>query len=376
MRASAAADLPVSVIVLGMHRSGTSAVCRILRGLGIFGGREEEMLAADSWNPRGYSELRSVVALNDELYSLHGYHLTLPPLELEHALAKFGAPGGSREGGEGLRKSAASLAREFSERGGGQWVWKDPRFCITLPWWRGSLGRVIPILCLRHPSAIADSLVRRDGFARRGSLDLWEAYLRQALFACRDLEFLPLEFEELVREPASAVGRLAEFLGARGVRLGSSDGAAELLEPGLIHSAAADDSELDARQRRLLELARRGEADVGFLHETQAACRGHRTALLDITVRALDAELARAREEVGYRRQQERNGLEELAYLREREEGFHKERAYLQEQERNAREELGYLREQERNARNELAYRREQEENLQKEGTHLREELV
>jgi len=58
------------VVVLGMHRSGTSAVAGCLERLGICMGRR--LAPGDEWNPGGYFEDRDLVELNDRLLSAQG----------------------------------------------------------------------------------------------------------------------------------------------------------------------------------------------------------------------------------------------------------------------------------------------------------------
>jgi len=48
------------------------------------------------------------------------------------------------------------------------WAWKDPRLCLTLPFWLEVLdARPAMVVCLRNPLEIAASLAERNGFALR-----------------------------------------------------------------------------------------------------------------------------------------------------------------------------------------------------------------
>src|SRR5207302_4118218 len=60
-----------------------------------------------------------------------------------------------------------------------EWVWKDPRNCLTLGFWL-PLARVEPVVVLvhRNPGEVADSLRRRDGFPVPYSMALWERHNR------------------------------------------------------------------------------------------------------------------------------------------------------------------------------------------------------
>jgi len=281
-----------------MHRSGTSLVSSLVQALGVFGGEESERIAGDDWNARGYFEVQAVLGLNQRLLLANGYDLSLPPIELGTEL---------EPGDDGvLERDARSLVESFAARGGGRWVWKDPRFSLTLPWWRPLLGRVVPILCLRHPSAIAASLERRDRFPTECSVRLWEVYLRQALWSCKDLDFLPIRYDDAVRDPAAAARRIGAFLVEKGVDIGEPDDAAiaELAQADLRHFDAADDSLLCPRQQNLLQLAGAGRVDAGFLRETEDQCLPFRADLLELTVLSLRQELSRSEESLAFHREQ------------------------------------------------------------------------
>ena len=53
------------LVVLGTHRSGTSAVTELLTEAGFSPGEDQYLIQADPWNPRGYFELWPVVMLNE-----------------------------------------------------------------------------------------------------------------------------------------------------------------------------------------------------------------------------------------------------------------------------------------------------------------------
>ena len=48
------------MLVMGMHRSGTSAVAGVLHGAGLFSARPEEVMPAAVENPAGFGERRDV----------------------------------------------------------------------------------------------------------------------------------------------------------------------------------------------------------------------------------------------------------------------------------------------------------------------------
>src|SRR5438445_10817462 len=69
----------MAVIVLGMHRGGTSATTRLVNLLGVPLGDVGDRMQANEENPRGYWESATLTAFNDELLESLGGHWTAPP---------------------------------------------------------------------------------------------------------------------------------------------------------------------------------------------------------------------------------------------------------------------------------------------------------
>ncbi|QIB66325.1 hypothetical protein [Kineobactrum salinum] len=61
-----------NVVILGMHRSGTSMVAGELVAAGLYAGAAEELLDAQEDNPVGFWERQDVVALNDQMLETAG----------------------------------------------------------------------------------------------------------------------------------------------------------------------------------------------------------------------------------------------------------------------------------------------------------------
>src|SRR5688572_18348125 len=71
---SAIAGKPL--LVLGMHRSGTSSFAGLAARLGAELGKD--LLAADQWNPRGYGEHRGVMDIHDRFLAAQGLRWDSP----------------------------------------------------------------------------------------------------------------------------------------------------------------------------------------------------------------------------------------------------------------------------------------------------------
>lgn len=193
-----------TLVVLGMHRSGTSVITRALNLLGVDLGVEQHMHKPRADNPSGFWENGNVVALNDELLRRHGGTWDEPPVlppywqfapELEDC-----------------RRRARELIRtEFGLSP--LWGWKDPRTCLTLPFWMQFLDPMSYIICLRNPVDVGRSLQMRDGFAPEKSLNLWLLYIEAALVHTAGQRRLFLFYEDFMADRSEELRRLAAFLG-------------------------------------------------------------------------------------------------------------------------------------------------------------------
>jgi hypothetical protein len=214
------------VVVLGMHRSGTSAVTRILNLLGADLGPEEDLLSEYD-NPAGHWESKALVACNDRILAAFGRSWDFPP---------WTAPGWE------YTERASRLIPELTETfrhvyRTSPWVWKDPRTCLTLPLWRRVLGTdATVVLVSRDPGAVVRSIKRRDGIPSLYAAGLWHHYVRAAVAASIGLPVVCMQFEDLVRSPRACVEALAADLRALGVDLaGDPEAAAASMQGDLVH---------------------------------------------------------------------------------------------------------------------------------------------
>jgi hypothetical protein len=185
-------------VVLGMHRSGTSALTRVLQLMGFWAGDEDAFAPANFANPTGYWEHREVFAVDEAALrclgatwcDLHGFDL-----------ARLDGASRAR-----LLERARGIAAEMDRHG--PWVIKDPRLCLLLPLWRRVLERPICILVHRSPLAVAASLAARDGLPIPFGIALWELYNREALAASAGLPRLLVSYHDLLELPEATVERL------------------------------------------------------------------------------------------------------------------------------------------------------------------------
>jgi hypothetical protein len=195
------------VVILGMHRSGTSLITRLVSLLGLALCREEDLLVGRKANPRGHWESNSMLAFNDRLLEeLDASWFCPPPLQVPELQRLL-----KRHAGEALMR----LHDTHREQ---PWVWKDPRTCALLPFWSTVLeGRAAYVLVLRHPLEVSDSLSRRDGYSPALGLALWERYTRQAMLGAAGQPTLVCTYDGVLADPVGWCERLSAFLGELGM---------------------------------------------------------------------------------------------------------------------------------------------------------------
>jgi hypothetical protein len=220
------------ICVLGMHRSGTSLLTRILNLLGMDLGPAEILTTepvAD--NPKGYWEHSELTLVSDAILKRYGGSWNQPPRlpqnwETDAAL-------------DDLRRRAQQIVRDQFV-GVPLWGWKDPRTCLTLPFWQRLLPHLRYIVCLRNPVAVARSLERRDRFSANESFRLWSTYVSAALHHTEGKPRLVVFYEDLMNDGLGELPRLAEFLRVpeRAEHPDVRKAVAEFIEPGLQHFRA------------------------------------------------------------------------------------------------------------------------------------------
>ncbi len=195
-----------AILVLGMHRSGTSAVTGALRLLGVELGSELMQPGPD--NPKGFWEHAGVVAIHDRLLASLGRSWNdprpLPADWLQSGAAKAAA-----------KDLEALLRAEFADCA--LWAVKDPRACRLLPLWWPVLERLgvepAALFVLRHPREVADSLVARNDWPPGLSRLLWIEHLLDAQAATENMPRVVLRYEALLEDAEAALVGAVESLG-------------------------------------------------------------------------------------------------------------------------------------------------------------------
>jgi hypothetical protein len=194
------------IVVLGMHRSGTSVLSAALECLGVEFG--DFLLGPRDDNPKGFWEDRDVVELNERLHALAGSLSSSLGFDVECLLDASEYPCVRQELAELLEARLGSHAR---------FGIKDPRMSRLMDVWLPVLEELgvetAFVLPLRNPLSVAASLSRRDAFPVIKSLLLWYEHSYRALrFAC-SRRMLVVDYDGFMDRPRDALLRIAERLG-------------------------------------------------------------------------------------------------------------------------------------------------------------------
>jgi hypothetical protein len=198
---------PQLLLVLGMHRSGTSAMAGVLHRLGAeMPG--ELMPAAPGNNEKGFYESQDLFRFHEGLLAEAGSSWDDPlPLRQDYLASSAGT---ARE-----VELADLLARDYATRR--LTAVKDPRICRLVPMWRRASERAglepAIVLPLRNPVEVAASLNRRDGFDEQKGELLWLRHVISAERDTRGMRRVFTTYDGLLRDPISVMERVQRELG-------------------------------------------------------------------------------------------------------------------------------------------------------------------
>lgn len=264
-----------ALIVLGMHRSGTSALAGVLGHLGA--ALPRDLMAASNRNAKGFFESNLVMNLNDRILESAGsnwWDIRRIPLDwLEtQAAASF------------LDSAQEVLHSDFQDAP--LFVLKDPRICRLMPFWKRALdrfgARIMVVHTHRPPLDMSASLTRWSGHETDYNLVLWLRHVLDAEADSRDLPRVFTSYHGLLENWELAVDHITRGLEIHWPRSAAEahDEIADFLSRDLQHFSglAADDGRdaLPAALRTTLDLLDRWAAkaedagDHGTLDDLQA----------------------------------------------------------------------------------------------------------
>jgi hypothetical protein len=287
-----------------MHRSGTSVAARVVNLLGVPFGRGRLVPTTDA-NPFGHWESWALQDINNDLLCAFGGNWAGPP-----ALA--GGWDADPRAGQFIGPATEVWARAHSTE---PWLWKDPRTCLTLPFWRRAVDLApVVIFVSRHPLEVASSLAARNGFSSAASLALWERYTRDALTGIGGWPVFVVSHAELMADPLEWAKQVREFLVDHGVPVGVEgwrvEQAARSVIPDLRHAAVESAQAEDGLSVDQIRLAETVQQLLGEHDRWEPPALGPASPWMDVLIAEqgrwyerelqLLQELALARSKLGY----------------------------------------------------------------------------
>ena len=227
------------LLVLGMHRSGTSALARVLDLCGANIG--VRIIDRSAGNEAGHWEDAFAVETHEQLLAAYGANWDTP----------LCLPSGW-EGGEPARDAEARVASYLAGNRSSHPLWavKDPRLCLFARLWieaAREAGQALgAVLVLRHPMEVAASLAARDGIGEGRALLLWLEYTLAAVAAAEGLPNAVIGYESLLGDWRGSVDRLRSLPGGDRLRAAGEVSTAvdAFLDRGMRHHESRDDRPL------------------------------------------------------------------------------------------------------------------------------------
>lgn len=192
---------PEIILILGMHRSGTSMVAQMVARWGAYMGKD--MMLADVYNQDGYWEFNPLVDFHDKLLKRTNNKWFAPSnkIKTKELLIEFGY-------------EAEQLVHLMDQQGCA-WCWKDPRMTLFLDFWQKVLaGReVIYLATYRSPLDIARSVSIRDKLPASITVSLWE-FSTEIIFAAlsANKKYIFIDYEKTISNPEIKCKELFQFL--------------------------------------------------------------------------------------------------------------------------------------------------------------------
>ena len=196
---------PTAIFVLGMHRSGTSALAGALAASGVWLG-DDLLEPAPGVNDKGFWEHKELVRINEALLERAGLHWYSPLAASRFASFEIGEAESLEDLRELAVRFASGLLYQGEERDASVVAIKDPRLCLTAGFWKRAFeeagAQVAGLELVRHPAEVARSLERRDGMVPSHANVLWLDHLLASVSFCRGLNSVFLgSYDDLMASP-------------------------------------------------------------------------------------------------------------------------------------------------------------------------------
>jgi hypothetical protein len=258
MALTSAAQRRSIVMVLGMHRSGTSLCSHILSMLGV---DMADVIGVDRGSDRGHWERWEIVEFHDRILALFNRGYFGPFHDFPLPVAWWADPRVVQ-----IRREIVAFVEKRMSRA--PFGFKDPRTVRLMPLWHQIFLelKLAPriVLCLRNPAQVDRSLQARDGLAPGIGEHRWLVYMMDFFRFAGAHEFCVLEYERWFDEPRANLKKLTSLLGLEWQHSEADLDLvlAEIVDPALRHDEADRRGAGQPLVRSFYELAARAADDA------------------------------------------------------------------------------------------------------------------
>jgi hypothetical protein len=233
-----------------MHRSGTSAMARVLSIAGA--ALPRNLIPPGRGNEAGHWEPINVADFNDRLLA-----------KLDSRWDSVFAPRRNRRGALPLARYKDEAREIIRDQFGDEplIVLKEPRITLLIDFWEDALRaegfQCVFIVMIRDPEEVAASLKARDQMERNRALLLWATYTSQADLLTRHARRVFCSYDSLLSDPGSVLDSVEEKLEVdlprRTVR--ASAEIDSFVQPPLRHHLRSDDRKIGGELNPVSRLA-------------------------------------------------------------------------------------------------------------------------
>jgi hypothetical protein len=193
------------VVTLGMHRSGTSALCRSLLAMGVDLG--SNLNPAHETNPKGFWEDLNILEFNENLLATLGMKW--------HSTSLISSEGMQFNQNAELIDQARDLIRLKVDGSKNKlFGFKEPRTAKLLSFWQkvfqGEPYSVSYLLVYRNPLSVAQSLKKRDGFELTRSYLIWLLHVIPCLSQSVESQRVLVNYDDLLEDPVCIVSGISK----------------------------------------------------------------------------------------------------------------------------------------------------------------------
>lgn len=220
------------ICILGMHRSGTSMLARILNIGGVYLGEPSNLSGRSESNAKGHWENKEVLRINEEILRRLGGSWDNPP--------KLVNGWEDNANLDDLRVRAVEFSKQMNAMSD-VWCFKDPRTCITISFWKKVIPDMLYVIPVRSSLDVAWSLRKRDGISLLKGIYLWTIYWSSILNGVRDEKRIFSIYGNYFSDWRNELGRVMNFINDESVSYnGKEDLIREFISPELVHNRNND----------------------------------------------------------------------------------------------------------------------------------------